>query len=77
MEPDKPQPYIVHENNTALFAEGHAKIYTKYLEKNEEGKTVENEVFYNPVQIFNRDFSVLMMQTYIHRLKKESNSCAS
>jgi tRNA G26 N,N-dimethylase Trm1 len=53
--------------------EGHAKIYTKYHEKNGQGQTVENEVFYNPVQVFNRDVSVLMMQGYINQLKEESN----
>lgn len=68
---------VVEENNTAIFTEGHAKIYTSYLEKNKEGKTVENEVFYNPVQIFNRDFSVLVMQGYIHRLQEESTSRAT
>jgi tRNA (guanine26-N2/guanine27-N2)-dimethyltransferase len=34
---------------------------------------VENEVFYNPVQIFNRDFTILVMQAYINLLKEESN----
>jgi hypothetical protein len=33
---------MIFENNTALFTEGNAKIYTKYLEKNTDGKTIEN-----------------------------------
>ena len=53
--------------------EGKAKIYTKYIEKNHQNQLVENEVFYNPVQIFNRDFTILVMQAYIDMLKEESN----
>lgn len=53
--------------------EGKAKIYTKYIEKNQQNQLVENEVFYNPVQIFNRDFTILVMQAYIDMLKEESN----
>jgi len=34
--------YTIKENNTELFAEGHAKIYTSYLEKNSQGQTIEN-----------------------------------
>lgn len=68
MESDKPN-YLISENNTALFAEGKAKIYTKYHQKNTQGQTIESEVFYNPVQVFNRDFSILTMQGFINRLK--------
>ena len=54
--------------------EGKAKIYTKYIEKNSNNQMVENEVFYNPVQIFNRDFTILVMQAYINLLKEEGNA---
>lgn len=30
---------------------------------------IENGVFYNPVQIFNRDFTLLVMQAYINQQK--------
>ena len=30
------------EDNTALFQEGHAKIYTKYTHKNTQGQTLES-----------------------------------
>ncbi len=33
---------------------------------------IENGVFYNPVQIFNRDFTLLVMQGYINQLKNQS-----
>lgn len=33
---------LVQENNTALFAEGNAKIFTKFLQKNQQGQTVES-----------------------------------
>lgn len=33
---------------------------------------IENGVFYNPVQIFNRDFTLLVMQGYINQLKSQS-----
>lgn len=35
MEDTVEKPYIINENNTSLFAEGNAKIYTKYTEKNQ------------------------------------------
>ena len=63
--------HVVYENNKALFAEGKARIYTKYLEKNKEGQTVESEVFYNPIQVFNRDLSVLAIQGFINLIKQE------
>lgn len=33
---------------------------------------IENGVFYNPVQIFNRDFTLLVMQAYINEQKRLS-----
>ncbi len=33
---------------------------------------VENGVFYNPVQIFNRDFTLLVMQAYINQQRIQS-----
>jgi hypothetical protein len=39
MNLEKPY-YLINENNTALFAEGKAKIYTKYHQKNAEGQTI-------------------------------------
>lgn len=39
MDLDKPS-YLINENNTALFAEGRAKIYTKYHQKNVQGQTI-------------------------------------
>lgn len=53
-----------------MLVEGKAKIFTKYIEKNAQNQLVENEVFYNPVQIFNRDFTILVMQAYINLLKE-------
>jgi len=32
--------YLINENNTALFVEGKAKIYTKYHQKNVQGQTI-------------------------------------
>lgn len=61
---------IVTEENKELFVEGKAKIYTKYVQANQKGDMIENGVFYNPVQIFNRDFTLLVMQGYINRLKR-------
>lgn len=58
--------------NTSLIHEGKAKIYTKYLTKTEDNKTVENEVFYNPIQVFNRDVTLLVMQHYINELREEN-----
>lgn len=66
---DKQGATVITEHNRELFLEGKAKIYTKYVETNAEGKLVENGVFYNPVQIFNRDFTLLVMQAYIHELR--------
>lgn len=43
------------------------------MQANQKGEMVENGVFYNPVQIFNRDFTLLVMQAYINRIKKLSN----
>lgn len=62
------------EQNRELFVEGKAKIYTKYIENNAKGEVVENGVFYNPVQIFNRDFTILVMQTYINTLREQRSS---
>lgn len=36
---------------------------------------VENGVFYNPVQIFNRDFTLLVMQAYINQQRIQSKLC--
>lgn len=64
MKEDKTHPEV--------HAEGKAQIYTKYIEKDTEGHKIEKEVFYNPVQVFNRDLSVLAMQAYINRIQQES-----
>lgn len=49
--------------------EGLARIYTTYREKNGKDELMEHGVFYNPVQIFNRDLTLLAMQTFINRAK--------
>ena len=51
--------------------EGQAKIHTKYYQKNASGEIIENQVFYNPVQIFNRDLTVLVIKNYIDLIKEE------
>jgi len=75
MEPEpavKPtdKPDIVREGNLELIQEGQARIYTKYLSRNEHNQLIENEVFYNPIQVFNRDLTVLVMQQYINNLQR-------
>mmetsp|Transcript_9680 Transcript_9680/g.17445 ORF Transcript_9680/g.17445 Transcript_9680/m.17445 type:complete len:557 (-) Transcript_9680:837-2507(-) len=48
-------------NNTSLVREGLAKAhYTK------------GEVFYNPVQVMNRDLSVLVLREYVSMVRKEN-----
>lgn len=76
MEPEtavKPQgkPDIIQEGNLELIQEGLARIHTKYLNRNEQNQLVENEVFYNPIQVFNRDLTILVMQQYINNLQRE------
>jgi tRNA (guanine26-N2/guanine27-N2)-dimethyltransferase len=44
--------------------EGKAKIVTKKITQKDPQTTIEEQVFYNPVQIFNRDITVLAISTF-------------
>lgn len=49
--------------DSEIIQEGDAKIHLKCSD-NKEQKTQE-DVFYNPVQVFNRDISLLVTYQYI------------
>jgi len=51
-----------------LITEGNAKIWEHEYTNNGE---VKQEAFYNRVQIFNRDLSILTMQTFAEKRKLE------
>jgi len=55
-----------------IIKEGKAKIYVKEYKTDEKSKSVyEQEVFYNPVQIFNRDLTIFVMRTYAEQLREK------
>lgn len=41
------------------------------MEISPEGKTLQSEVFYNPVQVFNRDLTVLVIRMFTEYLKEK------
>ena len=54
------------KNADNLITEGAVKIYKSVI--NNSGRA---EVFYNPVQIFNRDLSLLVIYTYAKQIAME------
>lgn len=55
-----------------VIIEGKAKIYTRTETDLGNNRVEEQEAFYNPVMIFNRDISLLVIQTFAEVLKKEA-----
>ena len=55
-----------------LIQEGQAQVLTKHTYINSNNQTIQEQVFYNPVQVFNRDLSVLAIQAYIDYFKKQN-----
>ncbi|KAL4497407.1 hypothetical protein ABPG73_020504 [Tetrahymena malaccensis] len=53
-----------------FIQEGYAKIQKSYIENSEDGKKLLSEVFYNPVQVFNRDLTVLVIHMFKEHLKE-------
>ncbi len=62
---------------TKVLTEGAVTFITEYESvlkdpQNPKDKSQSKETtFYNPVQVFNRDISLLTTQTFIERLRKE------
>jgi tRNA G26 N,N-dimethylase Trm1 len=52
-----------------MICEGGARIQHQNSSLNSLGQQEVSEVFYNPVQVFNRDLSVLVSKFYINQLK--------
>ena len=59
------------EQKSEFIQEGRAKIHIRSEKELANNKVEEQEAFYNPVMIFNRDISILVIQTYAELLKKE------
>ncbi|EGR30356.1 hypothetical protein IMG5_133990 [Ichthyophthirius multifiliis] len=53
-----------------IITEGLAQIQKSYTVV-ENGKTFQSEVFYNPVQIFNRDLTILVIKLFTNYLKEQ------
>lgn len=59
-------------SNFKILTEGNVNFITEYTPENGE-KNPENETtFYNPVQVFNRDISLLVTYTFAKILKREN-----
>ncbi|KAL4509900.1 hypothetical protein ABPG72_010093 [Tetrahymena utriculariae] len=56
--------------DNTFIQEGYAKIQKSYIENSEDGKKLLSEVFYNPVQVFNRDLTVLVIHMFKEHLKE-------
>jgi tRNA (guanine26-N2/guanine27-N2)-dimethyltransferase len=63
MEKRKPETAQVTKTSDVI-QEGAAKIWQHEYATDKEKKTVKQEVFYNRVQVFNRDLTLLCMVTH-------------
>lgn len=55
---------------TRIITEGGAKLVISEQKVNEKGEKIESDVFYNPVQVFNRDLTLLCLRIHARNLEK-------
>lgn len=56
---------------TKVLSEGAVTFVTEYTTPSPDPTAEIETTFYNPVQVFNRDISLLATQTFVERLRKE------
>lgn len=54
---------------TRVITEGGAKLLISEQKVNEKGEKIETDVFYNPVQVYNRDLTILCLKLHAKELK--------
>ena len=62
-------PLSPDSQNFKILTEGKVKFITEYSPLNLEGIAETETTFYNPVQVFNRDLSLLTTYTFAKRLQ--------
>ena len=53
------------------ISEGKAKLILSTIKTNDKGEKFESDVFYNPVQVFNRDLTILLLKVHSVDLKSK------
>ena len=58
--------------NFKILTEGKVKFITEYSPLNKDGIAETETTFYNPVQVFNRDISLLSTYTFARKMQREN-----
>ena len=59
-------------HNLKTITEGKAKLILSTVMTNDKGEKFESDVFYNPVQVFNRDLTILNLKLHYKELKEKN-----
>ena len=69
-----PLPPFMDPQPPKIITEGKAKLILSSIKTNEKGEKFESDVFYNPVQVLNRDLTLLLLKLHALELKENSEN---